>query len=143
MTDPSGRPAAAYPYDLLPKLAEWLVHGTLSSPAAEAFLSLVAEQEARRIKADDAWAAWLHGVLRHLMLEHVERLRTRRELAEHAIKRTVRPMVDRRRPSNQLLAEAHNCNADQGYALDEAEVHIAVAANVHKPVMSWRRPNGR
>jgi hypothetical protein len=130
MTDMSGPAAIAYPYDLPPKIAEWRVHGTLSSVGAEAFLALVTEQEARRLGADAAWAAWLHGVLRHLVDAHVERLQGRRDMAEHAIKRTVRPMVDRRQPSNRLLAEAHNCNADHGFPLDEAEVQIEVAALV-------------
>jgi hypothetical protein len=132
------RPDAVYPYDLPPKLAEWLVHGTLSSAGAEAFLSLAAAQEARRLKADAAWAAWLHGVLRHLVRQYAAHLRNRRDLAEHAINRTVRPMVDRRQPSNRLLAEAHNCNEDHGHVLDEAEVQIAVA-----DIVRWTLPRRR
>lgn len=138
MTDPLERPAAAHPYDLPPKLAEWLVHGTLSAPAAEAALSLVCEQEAQRHGRDSAWAAWLHGVLRDLTRHYVERMQTRRGLAEHAIKWAVRPMVDRRQPSNRLLAEAHNCNEDCGYPLDEAEVEIAVA-----DLVRWTLPRRR
>jgi hypothetical protein len=138
MTEPLGQAVAAYPYDLPPKIAEWLIHGTLSSAGAEAFLSLVAEQEARRLGADTAWAAWLHGVLRALTHQHTARLQVRRDMAEHAIKRTMRPMVARRKPSNQLLAEAHNCNQDQGYPLDEAEVEIAVAE-----IVRWTLPRRR
>lgn len=138
MTIESSRLCAAYPYDLPPKLAEWLVHGELSSVAVEAFISLVCEQEARRLGADDAWAAWLHGVLRHLTSEHASRLETRRDLTRHAIKRTVRTMVERREPSRRLLAEAHNCNQDYGYPLDEAEVAIEAAG--HLQPFQPRRP---
>lgn len=138
MTDPLERPAAAPPYDLPPKLAEMLVRGWLSATAAEAALSLAAEQTAIRQGHDSAWAAWLHGVLRHLMMRHAEMAQTRRQLAAHRIRRTVKVLADRRTPSNQLLAEAHNVNEDHDYPLDEAEVQIEAADIVRRALP--RRP---
>lgn len=138
MTDASCGPSPAHPFDLPPRMAEWLVHGMHSPWAVEAFISLVCEQEAHRQGCDSDWAAWLHGVLRHLTHQHAAQLQIRRDLTSHAIRRTVRPMVDRRQPSNRLLAEAHNQNADHDFVLDEAEVEIEVA-----DLVRWTLPRRR
>jgi hypothetical protein len=54
----------------------------------------------------------------------------KRELCAHQIRRTVAPMIARRKPRNMLLAEAHGVNGVQGFPLLEGEVNDLVRTEV-------------
>ena len=77
----------------------------------------------------------------HLLRQHLRAEENRRALALCRIANTLRPMIARRAPKNQLLAEAHGVNGEMGFPLTEAEVTAAVVEQVWWALPS--APRGR
>jgi hypothetical protein len=53
------------------------------------------------------------------------------------VKRRLRPLIALRKPSNVLLAEAHDVNGASGFPLEEREVNSIAATEMY-----WALPRG-
>lgn len=82
---------------------------------------------------------------RWLIQETAVAVSNARDLCAHKIRRTVAPLIARRKPPNMLLAEAHGVNGAQGFPLHESEVNDLVKTEVWYalPPASRGRARGR
>lgn len=71
------------------------------------------------------------AICRDILALAINNQEARREQATGTITRTLKPMIGQALPSNQLLAEAHNANADNGFPLSEDEVREVAATEVY------------
>jgi hypothetical protein len=73
---------------------------------------------------------------------HVQAEADRRDRATGAIAHTLRPLIAVSAPKSRLLAEAHNTNADAGFALAEDEVNEVTATEVYWALQRSERDAG-
>jgi hypothetical protein len=78
------------------------------------------------------------GGLRHILDLHLEKERVRRMMTAHRITRRISPLVTLRKPSNAVLAEAHDVNGADGFPLAEPEV-----SDMADLEMYWAMPAAR
>jgi hypothetical protein len=75
----------------------------------------------------------------HILDLNIRNLEARRDIARAAIARVLRPLIAIRAPKRQLLAEAHNTNADHGRVLAEDEVEGVAERTVYWAIQKDRR----
>ena len=122
------------PYPLAAELARPVARGWLTLTDAHIALLLAACQAVRNGYQDqDAAGIW--RLQRHVLGLHLEAEERRRDLAEARVKRRLRPLIALRKPSNVLLAEAHDVNGAAGFPLEEREVNSIAATEMY-----WAMP---
>ena len=105
----------------------------LARPVARGWLS---PEAAQAILIGSAWRSGvadperLGNFLQWILRRHLEVDSDRRAIAERRVWRCVRPLLDQRAPSRQILVAAHDTNGAAGFALAEAEVTNLVAGMV-------------
>jgi hypothetical protein len=77
-------------------------------------------------------------IWRHILAMEIDRREVQRATVQGAIVRALRPMIDRRAPKNQLLAEAFNANEDHGSPLTESEVRQIAVSEVARSIRGNR-----
>jgi len=120
------------PYALAEQLANPVVRGYL--PAAEA-MSAILVAALRYGRATSYEPRGVFRLCRHLFDLRAERLEIKRAVTEMRIKRRLKPLIAMHKPSNVLLAEAHDVNGTDGFPLDEPEV-----AEIAHTEMYWSLP---
>jgi hypothetical protein len=64
-------------------------------------------------------------------------------MAEHRIWRRIKPLIDARKPSRVVLAEAHDVNGAEGFPLAEADVSDMALAEMRNAVRFGGRAHAR
>ena len=101
-------------------------------PLEHAFAACIAATVAaeRRGEIGDYKASDIIAHQRWLVGMWAERETTRRDVAEHRIKRALRPMIAVHKPWGTLMSEAHGINGEAQYPLTEDEVSDMVRIEV-------------
>lgn len=114
--------AMAHLYALPAELASPVARGYLSrTEALSAMLASTTGAE-RRGELAPYLGADVFRLQRHLFFQHLDQLETKRAITEGRVRRRIKPLIALRKPSNVLLAEAHDVNGAAGFPLEEAEV---------------------
>ena len=122
-------------YALAAELAKPVALGDLSLTDAHAEMLLSTARSERLGELGQYTCPNVFRLQQHILGLHLERLETQRAGVEGRIKRRLKPLIALRKPSNVLLAEAHDVNGAAGFPLLEPEVtDIAVTE------MYWSLP---
>lgn len=123
-------------YQMAASLARPVARGYITRTEADAALlasALAAKRRGMTYEVRDVF-----GGLRHILDLHLEKEHVRRMLTEQRIQRRIRPLVALRKPSNAVLAEAHDVNGAEGFPFDEADVTEMTVMQ-----MFWAMPGAR
>lgn len=120
------------PATLAVSLGRPVANGMLPLESARAAIAVATERARREGTlqgngALDERLAIYDDLLALSIRAHEERMNK----ARGAIRAMLKPMIDKNSPSNVLLAEAFNVNADNDGALSEEEVREITATEVH------------
>jgi len=124
-------------YQMAASLARPVARGYITRTEADAAL-LASTLAAKRRGKLPYEVRDVFGGLRHILDLHLEKERVRRMLTEQRIQRRIRPLVALRKPSNAVLAEAHDVNGAEGFPFDEADVTEMTVMQ-----MFWAMPGAR
>jgi hypothetical protein len=130
----------AQAYALAAELARPVARGHLTLTDADAELLLTAFGLHRNGSPYDPLDVF--SGLQHILRLHLERLEVARDLAAMRIRSRLRPLLALRKPSNVLLAEAHDVNGAAGFPFDEETV-TAMATTEMYWAMPARQGGGR
>jgi len=130
------------PYRLAAELARPVARGYLTRTEADAALlagTLRAKREGR-LPYD---VRDVFGGLRHILTLNLENEERRRAMTEHRIQRRIYSVIEKRKPSNVVLAEAHDVNGVDGFPFDETDVTTMAVVAMRRAVRWEGRRNDR
>jgi hypothetical protein len=121
----------AHAYALARELAQPVARGYLSLTEAHIALLTGSVRAERRGELAPFKAADVFRLQRHLLGLHLERLMSKRDIAEMRIKQRVRPLIASLKPPNVVLAEANDVNGAEGFPFDEVSVNDIARGEVY------------
>ena len=123
------------PYDLARELARPVARGYLDRREAYATMLVRTVAADRQGKLAPYRAGDVFAHQTHVFRQHLERLEIQRAVTELRIKRRIKPLVAMRKPTNAVLAEAHDVNGAEGFPFDEADVNTIATTEIY-----WAMP---
>lgn len=129
-------------YPLAAELARPVARGYLTRTQADATL-LASTLQAKREGRLPYDVKDVFGGLRHILTLNLEREERRRDMAAYRIRRRLRPLIAVRKPSNVLLAEAHDVNGADGFPFTEADVDDMATTEMYFAMPAGRQSHVR
>jgi hypothetical protein len=121
----------AHAYALAAELAQPVARGYLTLAHAHASLLATTLRAVRAGNLAPTDISCVYKLQQHVLGLRLERLEHKRAVTEMKVKRRVRPLIKLRKPSNVVLAEAHDVNGAEGFPFDEATVNDIAAREVY------------
>ena len=130
------------PYRLAAELARPVARGHLTRTQADATL-LASTLQAKREGRLPYDVKDVFGGLRHILTLNLENEERRRAMTEHRIQRRIYSVIEKRKPSRVVLAEAHDVNGADGFPFDETDVTTMAVVAMRRAVRWEGRRNDR
>ena len=112
----------AHAYALAAELAQPVARGDLTLTEAHASLLATTLRAVRAGNLAPANILHAYKLQQHVLGLHLEQLEHKRAVAEMKVRRRLRPLLALRKPSNVVLAEAHDVNGAEGFPFAEPEI---------------------